>query len=72
MRAASTVVQELLARLFPYRLEKNRAFARTTFELLSAHEEHIAEDAYPRMGLSILAMGLNTPLLGLPFLEESP
>lgn len=65
MRAASTAMLELIARLFPYRHEPNRHYARILFALGEAEEEHFAEDFFNRSGAQV-ALGLSEPLLGLP------
>ena len=70
MRAASAVVQEFIARTYPYRLEPNRKFARTEFDL--AAEEHTAtsEEQFSSTKSSHYASGLVAPLLGLSSLED--
>jgi proteasome lid subunit RPN8/RPN11 len=70
MTAASLAVNELLARLHPYREEPNTAYAAVTFSLASMEfiydpEEHICEILGGRAGT-----GDVTPLLGLMELAE--
>ncbi|MFD1297005.1 ThiF family adenylyltransferase [Lysobacter gummosus] len=72
MRAACTVVQEFLARLYPYRLKGNERFSRISFELLIGQEEHRAESTFPKNSLGVFATGLREPLLGLPKLDRLP
>lgn len=70
MRAASTAVQEFVARAYPYRLGPNRNYARVEFDLVE--EEHTArsEDEFPSSQNPLYASGLAAPLLGLPSLED--
>lgn len=71
MRAASTVVQEFIARAYPYRLDANRQYARTTFDLAIGEETHFEEDFFKAGESDIdLGGGLQSPLLGLPKLED--
>lgn len=72
MRAASAVVQEFIARAYPYRLDGNRLFARTEFDLVSGEETKCSEDDF-EVGESDIELGggLQSPLLGLPYLEDS-
>ncbi len=70
MRAASAVVQEFLARAYPYRLDPNSKFARVEFDL--SEEEHTAT---PKEQFNVshpfpYGVGLDAPLLGLPSLED--
>lgn len=69
MHAASMGVQELIARLYPYRLDGNSCCARTMFSLAEKEYEHFSEaDFTPQESLK-LATGLSEPLLGLPSLR---
>lgn len=68
MRAASMVVQEFIARCFPYRLDGNRNFAQTRFALAIEEFEHLGEDDFPPVRSDLYATGLAPPLLGLPIL----
>ncbi|WP_250462625.1 ThiF family adenylyltransferase [Microbulbifer litoralis] len=72
MRAASMVVQEFIARTFPYRLDGNRRYARTMFALASEETEYFSEDSFSPVRSERYAAGLSSPLLGLPMLEEMP
>lgn len=69
MRAASMVVQELVARLTPYRKD-NSAYARTEFDLVIEETTHSPETEFPAQRPSQTALGLAAPLLGLPALED--
>jgi hypothetical protein len=69
MRAASAVVQEFLARAYPYRLEANRHFARTEFDLATEEHSAMSEDQFPSSRQAHYASGMSAPLLGLPVLE---
>lgn len=71
MRAASTCVQELIARAFPYRLDSNRRYARTTISLAACEEEFFDEDAFMPTPSSLFGQGFKEPLLGVPSLGES-
>lgn len=71
MRAASTLVQEFIARAYPYRLDGNKQFARTVFDLAIGEETHFEEDSFAVSDSDIeLGGGLQRPLLGLPKLED--
>jgi hypothetical protein len=70
MRAASTVVQELIARAYPYRINPIRNYARIEFDLVEEEHTATAEDDFASTPNSLLAMGLTAPLLGLPSLED--
>ncbi len=65
-RAAAALVEEFLARAFPYRLEPNSLRARTRMSLAACEEEHFAEESFTRGPNSVLASGDLEPLLGLP------
>ena len=68
MLAASTCVQELIARLYPYRLSSNQGFARTVFSLADLEYEYFPESAFALNECPLLAAGLAEPLLGIPSL----
>ena len=68
MKAASTAVLEMIARLCPYRLEDNRAFARTILRMAEGEEEHMAETEFKRTDQPLLAHGDMEPLLNMPIL----
>lgn len=70
MRAASACVNEFIARAYPFRLESNRHYARTTFSLAACEEEYESEDAFTVAPNSLLARGDLEPLLALPSLKE--
>lgn len=69
MRAASMVVQELVARLTPYRKD-NRPYARTEFDLVIEETTHLPETEFSTQRSAQTALGLCAPLLGLPALED--
>lgn len=71
MRASSTMVMEYIARAFPFRLDPNRGYARTTFSLAAGEEEHDGEDAFTPDPDNELARGDQEPLLGLPALGKA-
>ncbi|MNP65077.1 hypothetical protein D3C76_1606350 [compost metagenome] len=69
MQAASMVVQELIARLYPYRLDGNSRCARTMFSLAEKEFEFFAEADFAAEKSLTLGSGLSEPLLGLPSLR---
>ncbi len=71
MRAASALVNEFIARAYPFRLEPNHQYARTTFSLAACEEEYFAEAAFTTAANPILGRGAEEPLLGLPVLGPS-
>lgn len=68
MRGASACVNEFVARAYPFRLEPNELYARTTFSLAACEEEYTAEQDFIASTSPILARGAQEPLLGLPLL----
>lgn len=66
MRAASACMNEFIARAFPFRIDANSLYARTTFSLAACEEEHVEEDAFAVALNPELARGGREPLLGLP------
>lgn len=70
MRAASEVVQELIARAYPYRWDPNRNCARSEFDLCSGQSSTRPENSFPCAPCPHYAQGLSAPLLGLPMLED--
>lgn len=69
MRAASTMVLEVLARAFPFRQFPNAERARTLFMLGDGEEEYASEPAFSRKCPFGVAAGLREPLLDLPSLS---
>ena len=65
MRAASGLVNEFIARAYPFRLEPNRLYARTSFSLAACDEVYHAEDSFPKSENSLFGLGASEPLLGL-------
>lgn len=70
MRAASSVVNEFIARAYPYRQESNRKYARLAFSLAACDEDHYTEDDFERTVNSTLGRGAAEPLLGLPIFRK--
>jgi hypothetical protein len=64
-------VNEFIARAYPFRLESNRLYARTTFSLAACEEEYEAEDAFTAAPNPLLVCGDREPRLGLPALKAS-
>jgi hypothetical protein len=71
MRAASACVSEFIARAYPFRLDPNRLYARTTFSLAAGEEEYMSEDDFTTHAPGVLGRGSREPLLGLPMLGAS-
>ncbi|PKM23376.1 MAG: thiamine biosynthesis protein ThiF [Gammaproteobacteria bacterium HGW-Gammaproteobacteria-13] len=68
MLAASTCMQEFIARLYRYRLVSNREHARTVFSLGDNEYDYFPDNAFAHEESALLASGLREPLLGIPFL----
>lgn len=66
MRAASACMNEFIARAYPFRLDANRLYARTTFSLAACEEEYVSEDNFTPTSRATLGRGAREPLLGLP------
>lgn len=71
MRAASACLNEFIARAYPFRLESNALYARTTFSLAACEEEYRAEETFTTSSNALLGRGSLEPLLGLPALASS-
>jgi hypothetical protein len=69
MRAASASVNEFIARAYPFRLDSNGLYARTTFSLAACEEDFAAEDSFSVAPNALLGRGACEPLLGLPALR---
>lgn len=65
MRAGSAVLNEFIARCYPFRLEPNRRYARTIFYLAACEEEYVAEDEFQASPSPVFARGSEEPLLGI-------
>ncbi len=70
MRAASACVIEFIARMFPFRQFPNEARARSIFMLAEGDEDTFAESEFIAGDQFPVALGVTTPLLGLPALAE--
>ena len=70
MRAASACVIEFIARMFPFRQFANEARARAIFMLAEGDEDTFAESQFVVGDRFPVAMGITSPLLGLPALGE--
>lgn len=70
MRAASALVNEFIARAYPYRQEPNRNYARVAFSLAACDEDHHSEDDFAREDNDLLGRGAAEPLLGLPLFRK--
>lgn len=66
MRAASAAVLEFVARVFPFRHDRNSQQARSIFALADGDEDHFGETDFQRGGILEVAVGAREPLLGLP------
>ena len=71
MRAASGAVMEFIARMFPFRQERNACFARTLFRLAEGEEEQFSENEFELTDSAVFARGSEAPLLRMPALEET-
>lgn len=69
MRAASACMNEFIARAYPFRLDSNRLYARTTFSLAACEEDFASEDSFTASPSAVLARGSAEPLLALPMLS---
>jgi hypothetical protein len=69
MRAAAAMMNEFIARAYPFRLDPNARYARTSFSLAACEEEYVAETEFPKSPNSLFARGNIEPLLGLPALK---
>lgn len=70
MRAAAAMMNEFVARAYPFRHDSNRNFARTMFSLAAAEEEYLAEDDFPKRESYLVGQGAREPLLGIPLLAK--
>ncbi|MBY5422322.1 ThiF family adenylyltransferase [Rhizobium leguminosarum] len=70
MRASAALVNEFIARAYPYRQELNRNYARIAFSLAACDEDHYAEDDFSRCENALLGRGAAEPLLGLPLFRK--
>ncbi|MBN9673732.1 ThiF family adenylyltransferase [Roseibium aggregatum] len=71
MRASSAVMNEFIARAYPFRQEPNRLYARTLFSLAACEEDHFAEDDFEHGDDELFGRGSAEPLLGLPCFHRS-
>jgi ThiF family/Prokaryotic homologs of the JAB domain len=69
MRAAAACVNEFIARAYPFRIEPNSLYARTTFSLAACEEEFAAEESFDISPNPALSRGALEPLLGVPALR---
>lgn len=70
MRAASTAVNEWLARMYGFRQEGNAPYARTVFSISACEEDYDDESAFHHGSIDLLGQGLVEPFLGLPGLAK--
>lgn len=68
MRAGSALVNEFIARAYPFRHEPNARYARTEFSLAACEEEFTPEQNFSVAENPALGCGAREPLLGLPVL----
>lgn len=71
MRAASAMMNEFIARAYPFRQEPSRNYARVSFSLAACDEDHFAEDEFEASENALLGRGATEPLLGLPLFRMS-
>ena len=72
MRAASACMNEFILRRYPFRIDPNRGYARTTFSLAAGEEDFYDEDSFEKRNNPLLGRGSREPLLGLPTLGVTP
>lgn len=70
MRAASDLMLEFIARVYPFRHDSNGKYARRQLSFAAGEEEFIAENTFLVGDSSLLAWGDKEPLIGLPFLSK--
>ena len=70
MKAASTAVLEMVARLCPFRHDGNADFARTILRMAEGEEEHFGESTFASEPHHLLARGDKEPLLNIPVLAK--
>lgn len=71
MRAASMLVNEFIARAYPFRLESNGLYARTSFSLAACEEEYRSEDSFSKSEIRVFGFGATEPLLGLLMFQRT-
>lgn len=71
-QVASAAVNELLARLHPYRLDGNDEYATVRINFVHGHTAQEREPMASRMFLKYAGHGDVTPLLSMPILSEGP
>lgn len=67
---ASALVNEFVARAYPYRQEPNRNYARIAFSIAACDEDHHSEDDFERKENALLGRGAAEPLVGLPLFRK--
>ena len=70
MRAASALMNEFIARAYPYRQEPNRNYARVAFSLAACDEDHHSEDDFARKENDLLGRGTASRCLACPCFER--
>ena len=70
MRAAADSILEWIERLYPYRLDGNKGFARTLFSHAAGEIDYFSDDDFACGPTNDLGRGLAEPLLGLPGLAQ--
>ncbi len=66
MRAGAALVNEFLARVYPFRLDPNDSYSRTSFSLAACEEEYFPESEFEKGDNMELGLGDIEPLLGIP------
>jgi hypothetical protein len=70
MRAASDLMLEFIARVYPFRHDSNGKYSRRQLSFAAGEEEFVAENAFNVGNNPMLAWGDKEPLIGLPFLSK--
>lgn len=65
MRAGADLMNEFIARCYPFRLDPNRKYARKLFHLAACEEEYSSEDSFKASASPVFARGDEEPLLGI-------
>lgn len=68
MRGAADLVNEMIARLYPFRHDENGRYARSEFSLAAGDTDHYPECHFRKSVDAQIGRGAREPLLGLPSL----
>jgi hypothetical protein len=71
MRASADLLLEFIARVYPFRHDKNGKYTRRQLSFAAGEEDFIPESAFPIALNPLLGRGDKEPLIGLPALLKS-